>query len=82
MLTYILCQLQVATSLVYEYDVDASKVVILSPYREQRSKISKSLKKVYWCKDIPVTTIEKSQGKINFLCFHCIGIILVNASHY
>ena len=66
MLTYILCQLQVATSLVYKYDVDTSKIVILSPYREQRSKISESLKKVYWCKNIPVTTIVKSQGKIHF----------------
>ena len=61
-----------ARSLVYRYDVDASKVVILSPYREQRSKISESLKKVYRCKDIPVTTIVKSQGKFTFLCFLCI----------
>ena len=54
-----------ATSLVYKNNVDASKVVILSPYREQRSKISESLKKWYRCKDIPVTTIVKSQGKIH-----------------
>ena len=54
-----------ATSLVYKNKVDASKVVILSPYREQRSKISESLKTVYRCKDIPVTTIVKSQGKIH-----------------
>ena len=66
-MTSILCQMHVATSLVYKYKVDASKVAILSPYREQQSKISGSLKKVYRCKDILVTTITKSQGKI--LCF-------------
>ncbi|XP_020604469.1 helicase with zinc finger domain 2-like [Orbicella faveolata] len=54
--------MHVATSLVYKHNVDASKVVILSPYREQRSKINESLKNVYRCKDIPVTTIVKSQG--------------------
>ena len=63
------CQVHVATSLTYKYNVDASKVVILSPYREQRSKISESLKKVYRCKNIPVMTIVKSQGKTHFLCF-------------
>jgi len=68
--------MHVATSLVYKHNVDASKVVILSPYREQRSKINESLKNVYRCKDIPVTTIVKSQGKIKFTClwFLCISL--------
>ena len=38
-----------------------SDVVILSPYREQRSKINELLKGAY--EDIKVTTITKSQGK-------------------
>ncbi|KAL9956676.1 hypothetical protein ACROYT_G038193 [Oculina patagonica] len=52
----------VARSLVCKNNVDASKVVILSPYREQRSRISDALKGVFRCKDILVTTITKSQG--------------------
>ena len=38
-----------------------SDVVILSPYREQRSKITELLKGAY--EDIQVTTVTKSQGK-------------------
>ena len=38
-----------------------SDVVILSPYREQRSKITELLKGAF--EDIKVTTITKSQGK-------------------
>ena len=38
-----------------------SDVVILSPYREQRSKITGLLKGAY--DDIQVTTVIKSQGK-------------------
>ena len=38
-----------------------SDVVILSPYREQRSKITELLKGAY--DDIQVTTVTKSQGK-------------------
>ena len=38
-----------------------SDVVILSPYREQRSKITQLLKGAY--DDIQVTTVTKSQGK-------------------
>lgn len=36
-------------------------MVILSPYREQRSKITELLKGAY--EDIQVTTVTKSQGK-------------------
>ena len=39
-----------------------SDVVILSPYREQRSKITELLKGAY--EDIKVTTVTKSQGKV------------------
>ena len=39
-----------------------SDVVILSPYREQRSKITELLKGAY--EDIQVTTVTKSQGKM------------------
>ena len=39
-----------------------SDVVILSPYREQRSKITELLKGAY--DDIQVTTVTKSQGKM------------------
>ena len=68
-MTLILCQVHVASSLVYKYNVEPSKVVILSPYREQRSKISESLKEGGRCKDIPVNTIAKSQGKTAFYAF-------------
>ena len=39
-----------------------SDVVILSPYREQRSKITELLKGAY--EEIQVTTVTKSQGKV------------------
>lgn len=53
---------QVAKHLVNRYvsHVRRSDVVILSPYREQRSKITELLKGAY--EDIKVTTITKSQG--------------------
>ena len=56
-------QVQIAKHLVNRYvaHVQKSDVVILSPYREQRSKISELLKGAY--EDIKVTTITKSQGK-------------------
>ena len=53
--------MQVAKYLVNRYNsVRKSDVVILSPYREQRSKISELLRGAY--DDIHVTTITKSQG--------------------
>ena len=56
-------QVQIAKHLVNRYvaHVQKSDVVILSPYREQRSKITELLKGAY--EDIKVTTITKSQGK-------------------
>ena len=56
-------QVQIAKHLVNRYvaHVRKSDVVILSPYREQRSKINELLKGAY--EDIKVTTITKSQGK-------------------
>ena len=56
-------QVQIAKHLVNRYvaHVRKSDVVILSPYREQRSKITELLKGAY--EDIKVTTITKSQGK-------------------
>lgn len=42
--------------------VPSSNIVILSPYREQRERISNTLGRVFGCKDILVTTITKSQG--------------------
>ncbi|XP_078348623.1 3'-5' exoribonuclease HELZ2-like isoform X2 [Oculina patagonica] len=53
---------QVAKYLVNRYGprVRMSDVVILSPYREQRSKITEFLKGAY--DDIQVTTVTKSQG--------------------
>jgi len=51
---------QVAKYLVNHYKVRMSDVVILTPYREQRSKISELLKGAY--EDIQVTTVIKSQG--------------------
>ena len=53
-------QVQVAKYLVNHYKVRMSDVVILTPYREQRSKISELLKGAY--EDIQVTTVIKSQG--------------------
>jgi len=53
-------QVQVAKYLVNHYKVRMSDVVILTPYREQRSKISELLKGAY--DDIQVTTVIKSQG--------------------
>jgi len=53
-------QVQVAKYLVNRYKVRMSDVVILTPYREQRSKISELLKGAY--EDIQVTTVIKSQG--------------------
>ncbi|XP_068675109.1 3'-5' exoribonuclease HELZ2-like isoform X2 [Montipora foliosa] len=44
----------------YRPQVRMSDVVILSPYREQRSKISERLKGAY--EEILVTTVTKSQG--------------------
>ncbi|XP_068761024.1 3'-5' exoribonuclease HELZ2-like isoform X3 [Montipora capricornis] len=44
----------------YRPQVRMSEVVILSPYREQRSKISERLKGAY--EEISVTTVTKSQG--------------------
>lgn len=49
--------------------VRMSNVVILSPYREQRSKISELLKGAY--DEIQVTTVTKSQGNLAFLITHC-----------
>ena len=56
-------QVKIAKHLVnrYEAHVRKSDVVILSPYREQRSKITELLKGAF--EDIKVTTITKSQGK-------------------
>lgn len=56
-------QVQVAKYLVNRFRprVSMSDVVILSPYREQRSKITELLKGAY--DDIQVTTVTKSQGK-------------------
>ena len=45
----------------YKPHVRMSDVVILSPYREQRSKITELLKGAY--ENVPVTTVTKSQGK-------------------
>ena len=45
----------------YRPQVAMSDVVVLSPYREQRSKITELLKGAY--EKIQVTTIIKSQGK-------------------
>ncbi|XP_068761003.1 3'-5' exoribonuclease HELZ2-like isoform X3 [Montipora capricornis] len=45
----------------YRPQLRMSEVVILSPYREQRSKISERLKGAY--KEISVTTVTKSQGR-------------------
>ncbi|XP_022797848.1 helicase with zinc finger domain 2-like [Stylophora pistillata] len=52
----------VANCLVNNYRVSSSKIVILSPYREQQERIRKELAKTPQCKDILVTTIAKSQG--------------------
>ncbi|KAJ7378386.1 helicase [Desmophyllum pertusum] len=60
----------VARCLVHKNGVRASDVVILSPYREQRSRISAALQGVFKCKEIPVTTIAKSQGNKNLLIHH------------
>ena len=48
--------------LVNKYQVPKTDIVILSPYREQRSRISDRLKGAYG--DILVTTVVKSQGKL------------------
>lgn len=53
----------VANCLVNNYRVSSSKIVILSPYREQQERIRKELAKTSQCKDICVTTIAKSQGR-------------------
>ncbi|XP_022809791.1 uncharacterized protein LOC111346790 [Stylophora pistillata] len=53
----------VANCLVNNYRVSSSKIVILSPYREQQERIRKALAKTSQCKDICVTTIAKSQGR-------------------
>ena len=55
-------QVQVAKYLVNQYTVSKRNIVILSSYRDQRSKIAKELKAVY--EDIEVTTVTKSQGTI------------------
>ena len=62
----LLCQVHVARCLV-KNKVPSSNIVILSPYREQRERISNTLGRVLGCKDILVTTITKSQGKAGYL---------------
>lgn len=52
----------VARCLVFKNGVSPSDVVILSPYREQRERISKALEGNIISKKILVTTITKSQG--------------------
>ena len=64
-------QVQVAKYLVNHYKVRMSDVVILTPYREQRSKISELLKGAY--EDIQVTTVIKSQGTEFFKHFYSRG---------
>ena len=56
-------QVQVSKYLVNQYTVSKKDIVILSSYRDQRSKIAKKLKGAY--EDIEVTTVTKSQGKIS-----------------
>ena len=55
-------QVQVSKYLVNQYK-KKKDIVILSSYRDQRSKIAKKLKGAY--EDIEVTTVTKSQGKIS-----------------
>jgi len=52
----------VTRCLVQKMRVRPADVVILSPYREQRSRISIAMQGVHNCKDVLVTTITKSQG--------------------
>ena len=48
--------------------VHQKNIAILSPYREQRQRISDALKKET-CKEVLVTTITKSQGNLQLVLF-------------
>ena len=69
-------QVHVARCLVLKNSVHPAKVVILSPYREQRSRISVALQGDCTCKDILVTTIAKSQGNKSLSWQHHIWLVI------
>ena len=48
--------------------VHQKNIAILSPYREQRQRISDALKEET-CKEVLVTTITKSQGNLQLVVF-------------
>lgn len=48
--------------------VHQKNIAILSPYREQRQRLSDALKKET-CKEVLVTTITKSQGNLQLVLF-------------
>lgn len=64
----VLLQITIAEKLVKTARIAQQSIVILSPYNAQVSEIRNELKKKKM-EQIPVTTITKSQGDSELLCY-------------